>query len=185
MCSSLIRSRSFAATNASSTRVLIPSTSQGTGASVDGDGLAVGDEEPERVGHIELPLRVVRLELLERRPELVGAEDVDPGVDLAERELLGRGVARLDDAGEAAVQVADDAAVRAGVVGLEREHRAGGALASMGLDELAREGSAVSAGTSPFSTSTSPAKPASASRAQRTASPVPSGVDCTATSTSP
>ncbi len=42
--------------------------------------------------------------------------------------------------------------------------------------------SPVSAGTSPFSTSTSPASPASASRAERTASPVPSGFSWTATS---
>src|SRR5579885_383141 len=43
--------------------------------------------------------------------------------------------------------------------------------------------SLVSAGTSPFSTSTAPVKPASAARAARTASPVPSGCSCTATST--
>src|SRR5437764_7784854 len=43
--------------------------------------------------------------------------------------------------------------------------------------------SGVSAGTSPFRTSTSPCMPASASCAERTASPVPSGSRCTATST--
>src|SRR5205823_3356243 len=43
--------------------------------------------------------------------------------------------------------------------------------------------SAVRAGTSPFRTATSPVAPASASRAERTASPVPSGSCCTATST--
>src|SRR5438132_1421367 len=42
---------------------------------------------------------------------------------------------------------------------------------------------AVRAGTSPFSTSTSPSKPASFSLTQRTASPVPSGVGCSAIST--
>src|SRR5438067_58478 len=47
----------------------------------------------------------------------------------------------------------------------------------------ARTRSAVSAGTSPFRTRTSPAKPASTACAERTASPVPSGVSCTATST--
>ena len=47
------------------------------GRDVDRDGLAVGDEEPDRVGEVELALRVVRLEPLERGPELLGAEDVD------------------------------------------------------------------------------------------------------------
>src|SRR5579884_3708080 len=46
----------------------------------------------------------------------------------------------------------------------------------------ARIVAAVSPGTSPFRTSTSPACPASVSRAARTASPVPSGSCCTATS---
>ena len=47
----------------------------------------------------------------------------------------------------------------------------------------ARSSSGVSAGTSPFSTRTSPSAPASAVRAERTASPVPSGSCWTATST--
>ena len=38
-----------------------------------GAGLTVGDEQAERVGHVELALRVVRVEPLERRPELLGA----------------------------------------------------------------------------------------------------------------
>ena len=109
------------------------------GRSVDCDGLAVGDEQAERVGHVELALRVVRLEPVEQRPEPVGAKDVDAGVDLAERELLGRRVRRLDDAREPAFRIADDAAVRARVLGLEGEHGRRRAIAAVHLDELADE----------------------------------------------
>ena len=140
-----------------------------------GYALAVVDEEAERVGDIELALGVVRLEPVEHRPELLGAEDVDAGVDLAQLELLGGGVRRFDDAREVARRVAHDAAVGARVVRLEREHGRRGPLASVRLDS-ARTVSGVSAGTSPFRTRTSPPPSASASRAERTASPVPSGL---------
>ena len=73
----LIRSRSAAAAAASSARVFTPSASNGLGREVHGDALAVADEQPDRVGQVELALGVVRLEPLERRPELLGAEDVD------------------------------------------------------------------------------------------------------------
>ncbi len=109
----------------------------GHGRGVDGDRLAVADEQPERVGHVELPLRVVRLESVQHGPELVGAEDVDPRVDLAKRTLLRRCVSGLDDARQAAARVAHDAAVRAGVVGLEGEHRRRRAFASVRVDECA------------------------------------------------
>ena len=92
-----------------------------------GAGLAVGHEQAERVGHVQLALSVVRVEALESRPQLVGAEDVDAGVDLAQRELLGRGVARLHDLGELALAVADDPPVGAGVGRLEGEDGRGGA----------------------------------------------------------
>ena len=38
-----------------------------------GAGLAVGHEQAERVGHVQLALGVVRVETLERRPQLLGA----------------------------------------------------------------------------------------------------------------
>ena len=109
------------------------------GCGVDGDRLAVGDEQAERVGHVELALRVVRLERREHGPETVGAKDVDAGVDLAERELLGRRVRRLDDAREPAVRVANDAAVRARVLRLEGEHGRRRAVAAVRVDELRDE----------------------------------------------
>ena len=74
MCASLIRSRSAAATTASSTRVLIPSTSSGVLGRVHGDDLAVADEQAERVGDVELALGVVRLEPVEHGQSFVGAK---------------------------------------------------------------------------------------------------------------
>ena len=67
------------------------------GGDVGDDVLAAGDEIAHGVGQVELALDVVRLEPVERRPEQVAAEDVDRGVALLDRELLGRGVAGLDD----------------------------------------------------------------------------------------
>ena len=101
------------------------------------DAVAVADEEADRVGDVELALGVVRFEPVERGPELLGAEDVDAGVDLAEGELLGRRVARLDDAREARV-VADDAPVAAPVVGLEGEDGAGGAGGCVRVEQRAQ-----------------------------------------------
>src|SRR3954454_2646313 len=56
---------------------------------MDGDRLPVGDEQAERVGDVQLPLGVLRLEPVEQGPERLRAEAVDPGVHLAELELLG------------------------------------------------------------------------------------------------
>jgi hypothetical protein len=103
----------------------------------DGARLAVGDEQPESVRDVQLALGVVCVEPLERRPELVGAKDVDAGVDLAHGQLLGGGVGRLDDPGEPAVGVADDPTVGAGICGLEGEDGGGRAGLAMGLDERA------------------------------------------------
>src|SRR2546427_1665729 len=83
---------------------------------VYGDRVAAVDEQAEGVGDVELALRVVRLEPVERRPQLLRSEHVDARVDLAQRELLGRPVGGLDDPGEPAVPVADDAAVRTDVL---------------------------------------------------------------------
>src|SRR5205085_2583039 len=73
--------------------------------SVHGDHIAATDEQAQRVGDIQLALRVVRRKPVENRPQLLGAEDVDPRVGLTERELGGRRVGRLDDPGEPAVAV--------------------------------------------------------------------------------
>ena len=64
--------QSAAAAAASSTRVLTPSVSTGIGRDVHRDALAGSDEVADGVGEVELALRVVRLEPVERRPQRVG-----------------------------------------------------------------------------------------------------------------
>ena len=105
------------------------------GGDVGDDPLAARDEIAHGVGEVELALDVVRLEPVERRPEQVAAEDVDRGVALLDLQLLGRGVAGLDDPLDRAVGPADDAAVRTGVVGHEGEDGRRGALTPVLLDE--------------------------------------------------
>jgi len=99
------------------------------------DGLAASDQVAHGVGQVELALGVLRLEPLERRPELRRLEDVDRGVDLADRQLLVARVACLDDRLQGAVAVADDPAVGACLGGLEREHGCRGAGLAMGLEQ--------------------------------------------------
>ena len=100
--------------------------------------LAVLHEEADCVGEVELALRVLRLQPLERGPELLAGEDVDRRVDLAELELVRHGVGRLDDAREPAVPVADDASVLPRVGRLEREDGRGRALAPVRVEQLAQ-----------------------------------------------
>src|SRR5207302_2261915 len=57
------------------------------GGGVHGDGVAATDEQSERVGDVELALRVVRLEPVESGPQLLVAEHVDARVRLVELEL--------------------------------------------------------------------------------------------------
>ena len=138
------------------------------------------DEVAHGVGQVELALRVDGLQPVERGPEQLGPEDVDRGVRLADRELLGRRVGRLDDRLEVAVGAADDPAVAADVGGDEREHgRAGGPAtgASRSAPRAARSSGAACRrrGSAPRRRRRAP--PA----ALRTASPVPSGCSCTAT----
>ncbi len=98
MCASLIRSRSAAAAAASSARVLTPSVSAGRRATCAATALARARRGADRVGEVELALGVLRLEPVERRPERVGAEDVDRRVR-PRRSRARSGVAsrRLDD----------------------------------------------------------------------------------------
>ena len=106
---------------------------------MDGDGLAVGDEEAERVGEIELALRVLRLQSLEHGPQLRRREHVDRGVDLAQVELVRRRVGSFDDARQPSRSVAHEPAVRTRIRRLEGEHRRGGALAAMRGHKLTQD----------------------------------------------
>ena len=89
----------------------------------------VGDKVGDRVGEVKLALGVARIELLERRPERAGGEDVGGGVELPDLALLRRGVPVLDDRLDASVVAADDPAVRERPHRLEREDRHRGVLA--------------------------------------------------------
>jgi hypothetical protein len=66
----------------------------------------------DRVGEVELPLRVVGVEVLEGAPERIGLEEVEGGVQLLDRALILGRVLLLDDAEDFAVFIADDAPVR-------------------------------------------------------------------------
>ena len=69
---------------------------------VDRDGrAAVGRQQPDHVGQVELALRVLGRQPGQRGRESGVPEAVEPDVELVERELLGARVPRLDDAGDA------------------------------------------------------------------------------------
>jgi hypothetical protein len=103
------------------------------------DGLVLGDEEANRVGEVELALGVGRLELLQRRPKLLGLEDVDGRVDLAHSELFGRGIGGFDDRAHATFLISKHASVAANILGAEGEHGSRGFLLPVCLDELAQQ----------------------------------------------
>ena len=110
----------------------------GIGSDVDDDAVAGADEIAHGVRQVQLALGVGGLETAERRPEQIGLEDVDRGVRLADRELLGRRVACLDDRLEVAVGVADDPAVAPDVVGDERENGGAGLLRAVRREQRLR-----------------------------------------------
>ena len=148
------------------------------------DALAARDEIADGVGQVELALDVVRLEPVERGPEQIGAEDVDRRVALLDRQLLGRGVACLDDPLHRPVRRRGRPARTRERRRDEREHGRAGALALVlrdeRLEQLGRQERRV-AGEDENVLGALP----TASRAERTASPVPSACSCTATGVSP
>src|SRR5690606_41843471 len=83
---------------------------------------ARGAGDAEHGGGVGLALGVVGGQLLQGVGEHGRVERVDAGVDLVDPVLLGGGVLLLDDAGDLAVGVPDDAAVAGGVVDDRREH---------------------------------------------------------------
>ena len=93
-------------------------------------------DQPDRVGDVLLALGVVRGETRQRRPERVGAEHVESGVELAQGEFLRRRVGRLDDARKGPVGVADDAAEATRVRGHARQDGGVGAAPPVGLQEV-------------------------------------------------
>ncbi len=99
---------------------------------------AVGAEDRQRVGQVDLALGVVGRDPAQGVDHRAAGEGVDAGVDLLDRELLVGGVAGglgLDHALHAAVAVANDAAVAGGVVEDHRGHRRRRAVGGVGLRE--------------------------------------------------
>ena len=179
---SMWRSRIWRRASASATRQV------GAGVDAEVHVLVVGDvgddppaglaEQRQDVAEVVLALGVVVGEPAERLGQRLGGEGVGAGVDLADRELLGRGVAgglRLDDPLEVAVGVADDPPVGCrgrrgldGHHGRRRRRRRGGSRAAR------RSTSAEISGWSPERTTTV-SESRTRSCAARIAPPVPSG----------
>ena len=92
--------------------------------------LVVRAQQREHVRQVELALGVVAAEPRERGEQRAAVEQVEARVDLADRELLLGRVARglgLDDALDAPLRVADDAAVAGRVLELHARDRRRGA----------------------------------------------------------
>ena len=134
-----MRSLSTAAACASSTRVLTPSAAIELAATTTWPRAPSGDDVAHAVGEVELSLRVVRIDPVERLPHGCCREDVEGAVHLGERQLLGRGVLRLDDRRKPSRGIAHDASVRPRLVEHERQHRHVGACRAMSVDELLQE----------------------------------------------
>ena len=108
------------------------------GDHVRADRLALGAQQRQHVGQVELALRVVGAQLLQRLEQVAARERVDAGVDLADRLLLGRRVAGrlgLHHPLDAALRVAHDAPVAARVLELHRRHRGRRAALLVGARE--------------------------------------------------
>ena len=90
---------------------------------IGADGLAVGEQERDRVGQIIFACGVVGLDFAEHAEQQLTVKPVAAGVDLVDFEGFLIGVLVLDDRLEVAVFVADDSAVARRVVELSGNHR--------------------------------------------------------------
>ena len=98
--------------------------------------LAVGADDRDHVGQVELLLRVVGPQPAQRRAQRRDVEGVHAGVDLANGLLRRRGVGLLDDADDLTVLGAQDAAVT-GRIGQRRgQHGRGGRLGAVRGDQV-------------------------------------------------
>ena len=92
-----VRARSSRSARASCQRSLTPWVSS-AGACDPADAVAHAAEHADDVGEVELALGVVGRQVAQRRAEQVAPEGVDARADLVLVELVGAGVALLDDA---------------------------------------------------------------------------------------
>ena len=109
------------------------------GHGVRGDRAAVGADQIERLGQIQLALRVLGAQPRQRLAQGAGREHVDAGVDLANLQLLGRGVAvglGLHDGLDGAVGVAHHASIAARIVQEGARHRRARAAGLVRVHEL-------------------------------------------------
>ena len=182
---SWMRCCASAAHRARSTRSLTPSVSVGSVTTWAWTRRPVSPQQREDVGQVELALGVVRAQPLEGVEQVAAVEGEDAGVDLADRELLGRRVARRPWSPRRARRRRRRRARRARSRRGRRapwwpwsppRRRRRGRVASAAI------ASAVISGTSPLSTITD-ASGSIAADAARTASPVPSGCAWTAVPT--
>ena len=128
----------------------------GVGGDHAHDAVAGVGQHLHDVGEVVLALGVVGLHHAQRRRQQAAPEAEDAGVDLVDLELVGGGVAVLDDAGDALVLAhAHDAAVAGGVVEPGGEDRARGAGAAVLGHQLGDRAGPAAAACRPGSTSTS------------------------------
>ncbi len=109
------------------------------GHRVRGDGAAVGADQIERLGQVQLALGVLGAQPRQRLAQGMRREHVHASVHLAYQQLLGRGVAvglRLYDRHDGSVAVAHHAPVAAGIVEQGARHRRACAAALVRIDEL-------------------------------------------------
>ena len=172
MCASLTRSRSAAAAAASSTRVFTPSVSTGLPPLCTATRSPSITRMPTESGQVELALRVVRREPVEHRPQPICPEHVDERVDLAHCSLVLRRVAMLDDRARLPSSRRSTRPYARGSSG-SNDRTVAATSSRRWTPTSSRSRSDVSSGVSPESTRTSSVRPSRASRAQRTASPVP------------
>ena len=104
------------------------------------DPVAGLGEHGHDVGEVVLALGVVGGDPAQGRRQQRSAEAVDRRVDLGHLELVGRGVALLDDAAHPTVLVAHHPAVARGVVEHGRQHRARRARGPVLVDQRADGG---------------------------------------------
>ena len=105
----------------------------------DGQGthpLAVAARDRDDVGDVELALRVVGRQALERVAQRLGLEGVDAGVELADPQLVLGGVLLLHDPGDRPRRAAQDPAVAGRVVEVAGQQRDGVGLGVMDGDEV-------------------------------------------------
>ena len=114
---------------------------RGVGETVGDHRGTAGAQQGHDVGEVTLALGVVGADARQGLEEGGAVEGVDPGVDLADGELLGSGVARglgLHDPLHRAVGGADDAAEAGGVLELDDAEGGGGARGGMAVQERAQ-----------------------------------------------